>query len=265
MSHSSEYPTPHPSQPQPGGPYYQQPSPKKETNILGLISLIAGVLGFIFACIPGILIVGWVLLPIAFILGIISLFLHGKSKWMGLVGLILSVVGTIVGVCVFIFVVGSAINDAGNISAGDPTPESSTSSSKSKAQDSPHFGQKYTWDNGLAITVGEPTGFTPSETAYLDDSHGEVPRKFTVTIHNGTDKPVDASMISMQVQSGGRQAGFASDSEQNVTGGGQGKIQPGKDLTYDIGFTVMDPNSISMDVSSYDDETFDSYEVTFLS
>jgi hypothetical protein len=70
------------------------------------------VLGFIFSCIPGALIVGWVLLPIAFILAIVSLFLKDKAKWMGITALIVSIVGTIVGFVVFFAVVGSSFENA---------------------------------------------------------------------------------------------------------------------------------------------------------
>ncbi len=85
---------------------------KKQNNVLALVAMIVGVIGFIFACVPGALIVGWVLLPIAFILGIVSLFLKGNRKWMGIVAIALSVVGTIVGVAVFFAVVSSAVDEA---------------------------------------------------------------------------------------------------------------------------------------------------------
>ncbi|WP_307480963.1 hypothetical protein [Pseudarthrobacter sulfonivorans] len=81
-------------------------------NILGLIALITAALGFIFACMPGALIVGWILLPIAFVLAIVSLFLKDKPKGMGITALILSIVGTIVGFVVFFAVVGSAADNA---------------------------------------------------------------------------------------------------------------------------------------------------------
>lgn len=92
---------------------------KKPLNVLGLVALIAAALGFLFACIPGALILGWILLPISFILAIVSLFLKGKAKWMGLTALIVSVVGTIVGIIVFVSVVATSFDDAfGN---GDTT------------------------------------------------------------------------------------------------------------------------------------------------
>ena len=90
----------------------QPPQAKKQLNVVGLIALIAGVLGFIFACIPGALIVGWILLPVAFVLGLVSLFLKDKGKGMGITALILAVVGTIVGFVVFFAVVASSVDSA---------------------------------------------------------------------------------------------------------------------------------------------------------
>jgi hypothetical protein len=85
---------------------------KKQRNVVGLIALIAGVLGFIFACIPGALIIGWILLPIAFVLAIVSLFFKDKAKGMGITALILSIVGTIVGFTVFFAVVATSVDNA---------------------------------------------------------------------------------------------------------------------------------------------------------
>lgn len=88
------------------------PPAKKPRNVVGLIALIVAVVGTVFACIPGALIVGWILLPIAFILGIVSLFLPRKARAMGIIGIVLSIVGTIIGFGVFFAVVSSAVDDA---------------------------------------------------------------------------------------------------------------------------------------------------------
>lgn len=89
------------------------PAPeKKPRNILGIVALAVSIVGFVFACIPGSLIVGWILLPIGFILGIIALFQKDKPKWQGLTAIIVSIVGTIVGVIVFLAVAATAFDDA---------------------------------------------------------------------------------------------------------------------------------------------------------
>lgn len=253
--------------------YANGPRPPKSRNVLGVVALVAAVVGFVFACIPGALIVGWILLPIAFILGIVSLFLTGKGKWPGLTAIIVSIVGTVIGFVVFIGVVGSSIDDAihdndGKASNADSSSSSadSSASTSDRKKDNPHFGQKYEWDSGISVTVSEPEQFQPSETAALGqgvDQNSPNVRKFTVTLHNGTDRPIDAGAANEIALSGGKQADLIIDPENEITGGGTGKVQPGNDLTYAIGYTLADPNDLSMDISIYDD-SYENYEVTYV-
>lgn len=84
-------------------------------NVLGLVAMIVAIVGFVFACIPGALIIGWILLPVGFILGLVAVFLKG-TKWQAITAIIVSVVGTIVGVVVFFGVVANSFNDAFNSS-----------------------------------------------------------------------------------------------------------------------------------------------------
>lgn len=105
-----------------------QQAASKEKNIPGLIALILGIIGFIFACIPGALIIGWILLPIAFILGVVGLVLSGKAKGTSIAAIITSVVGVVVGVTVFLVVVQGAFEDAFSESNLAPSSESEVSS-----------------------------------------------------------------------------------------------------------------------------------------
>lgn len=100
----------------PGMPPMQPvpPRPAKQRNVLGIIALVCAVVGFVFSCIPGALIVGWVLLPIAFVLGLVGLFLSGKTKGTSIAAVIISIVGTVVAAAVFAFVVADAFDDAFN-------------------------------------------------------------------------------------------------------------------------------------------------------
>ena len=127
---SHQTPQPFPAHYDQGASTQTPPPPqtkaKKQSNVVGLIALITAVLGFIFACIPGALIVGWILLPIAFVLGLVSLFLKDKSKWMGITAVILSIVGTIVGVVVFLTVVTTSFDeafDSGNTTVVEPSDD----------------------------------------------------------------------------------------------------------------------------------------------
>ena len=100
----------------PGMPPMQPvpPRPVKQRNVLGIIALVCAITGFVFSCIPGALIVGWVLLPIAFVLGLVGLFLSGKTKGTSIAAVIISIVGTVVAAAVFAFVVADAFDDAFN-------------------------------------------------------------------------------------------------------------------------------------------------------
>src|SRR3954453_16202181 len=107
--------------PQGWDPAARPQSPPQQRNAVGLIALITGIVGFIFACIPGALIIGWVLLPIAFILGIVGVVLSGKTKGTSIAAIIVSVVGVVVGVVVFFGVVATSFRDAfddSHLSAG---------------------------------------------------------------------------------------------------------------------------------------------------
>lgn len=95
-------------------PVQPQAQPPKERNIIGIIALVAAIVGAVFALIPGAMILGWILLPIAFILSIVSLFMKNQKRGQGIAALIISIIGTIIGMIVFIGVVGSAVDEAFN-------------------------------------------------------------------------------------------------------------------------------------------------------
>lgn len=130
-------------------------APKKKLNTLALVALIVAVIGFIFACVPGALIVGWILLPIAFVLSIVSLFLKGDKKWFGIIALVLSIVGTIVGFVVFFAGLASAVDDA--FSSGD------TSVTQPAEEAAPAEGEEAPAETGAAEGTREnpyPLGST---------------------------------------------------------------------------------------------------------
>jgi len=146
-------------------------APVKGKNTLGLIALVVAIVGFVFACVPGALIVGWVLLPIAFILGIVGMFQAGKTKQTSIAAIIISIVGTVVGVSVFAFVVSDSFKDAfgssdlkpsspvaatGGGGKTDPSSEKSSSTDELGTRQNPMpIGQTVT-SKDWEITLGVP-------------------------------------------------------------------------------------------------------------
>lgn len=257
------------------GPYgaAEQPNGKKPKNVVGLVALGLGILGFILACIPGIMILGWLLLFAAFVTGIVGLFQKNKEKVSSIVAIVLSVIGSIVSAVVLIVFVGNTL-------ANDPelqqsleelestlaTPsavasiDSGSSSSESAVEDSSgsasslegvlKFGDTAEFEDGLRLTVSEPrTDYVPSEyAARLDESLTNYVA-FTVTIENGTSEPFEP-LFYAEGNSGGKAIDQIFDSEQNIGSAPSGRILPGESVTFDIAFGVADPASITLDVSA---------------
>lgn len=90
----------------PGGGYGApppQPEPPKKSSIVGIIATVFAVLGTIIACVPGIYVVGWIMLVAGFITAIVALFLSNQSKFWGVAALLISVVGSFIASIVFLF------------------------------------------------------------------------------------------------------------------------------------------------------------------
>ena len=111
---------PTPPLPPAGAPHVTPavPPDAPKRNGVGLVAVLTSAVGFIFACIPGALVVGWILLPVGFILGIVAVTRKGQKKGTGVAAIIVSVVGTIVGVIVFVGVAAGAFSDALDEGAG---------------------------------------------------------------------------------------------------------------------------------------------------
>lgn len=117
-----------------------------QRSTLGLIALITAIVGTVFACIPGALIVGWVLLPVAFILAVASLVQKGKKRGTGITALVLSIVGTIIGVVVFFTVVVGAVDEAFN--------EGTTGSAPAGEEDGPAAAEETGTDDDGGTEAG---------------------------------------------------------------------------------------------------------------
>nr|WP_155048226.1 hypothetical protein [Microbacterium sp. ZXX196] len=169
----------------PAAPAPAPQAPKRARNVLGLIALIAAALGFIFACIPGAVIVGWILLPISFILGIVAVFLRGKSKWEAITAICLSIVGTIVGVIVFVVAMANIVSDSfdesfseGDTVVTDPSTDGSESES-SESEDAESTPAEGSRENPLPFDATfendswafEFTSFTPDANQIVVDGN----------------------------------------------------------------------------------------------
>lgn len=132
----------------------------KTRNTVGLIALITAIVGAVFAMIPGALMIGWILLPIAFILSIISLFMKNQKRGQGIAALIISIVGTVIGFVVFFAVVASSVDEAFSEELEVASPAEGNGGEESlisedepaePAEDAEATGEEGTRDNPLPL------------------------------------------------------------------------------------------------------------------
>ena len=139
--------------------------------------------------------------------------------------------------------------------AASESADSGEASAQAEAADEGglRLGDTHTWSDGLAITISEGEEYTPSEYAVGAEEEG-TPMRFTVTLKNGTDKPVEAMMLALQASSGSQTNEAIYDSQQGVEPPTVA-VQPGKELTWDVAFIVTEPSDLVLDVSTMHDFT----------
>lgn len=166
------------------------------------------------------------------------------------------VAGVVVALLLFVSCV-AAISSTGttsNPTAGNnrPSPQMSSSETPSAVTTAPapainpSFGETYTYENGLQVTIGAPVPFTPSETAAGDEDFTKFVR-FTVVLVNDTVENYDARLIT-SVQSTNIEGDEVFDSAQCLDGPPSTVVLPGREAQFDIGYGVADPADIVMEV-----------------
>lgn len=249
-----------------------RPAEPSRLNVLGIVALVVAVVGFIFACIPVVQVVGWVLLPIALVLSIVALFLKGR-KWPAITALVVSILGLIVGAVVaatvafFGVVVDSGviqdeIREGLEEEFGTPVPNESATpdeSDEGAVAEGLAFGDTMEWDDGVTMTVSEPESFTPSELAEGSDQAEDL--VFTLTIVNDSAECVQPIVVST-LESDGTEATRIID--VGAEGGQVGippitPICPGERVRWQEAWSVADPASLTMETGpsfAYDSVVF---------
>lgn len=87
------------------------PPPVTQRNMLGLIALAVSIIGFVLACIPASLSVGWMVLGIAFLLGIVGTLKSDQTKNTSIAAIVISILGVIVSAAIVLFAVSGLFVD----------------------------------------------------------------------------------------------------------------------------------------------------------
>ena len=119
----------------------------------------------------------------------------------------------------------------------------------------PKFGETFTYEDGLVVTVGAPQPFTPSEYAFVGEPAPPAFVAFDVTIVNGTQQNFDPVSFYVTMQSANVEEEQIFDSENGIEGSPSTPILPGREAVFKIAFGATNPNDLVMQVSpSFDHE-----------
>lgn len=134
------------------------PTPPRRVSVLGLIGLIAAVVGVVLACIPPIAVAGWIVLALALVVSVVSLFLRG-SKWPGITGIGVTALGAVLAFVVSLVSLGiGSIVEAGTGSS-TPSPRPSADAGPTSEDD----GSAETGDDPADIEGAEMVAFADLE------------------------------------------------------------------------------------------------------
>lgn len=189
----------------------------RSKNPLGIVALVIAIVGAVFACVPGALIVGWMLLPTAFVLGLVAVALPHRSRGAAIASIIVAVVGTVVGFVVFLVVVGSAFSNA--TSGG---VEGFSGGGSSAASEAPANG-------GSQKSAAVPDGFKDTGKGvalrFLDDpSCGQYTRCSQVEVFALRDCPNSVYVEANMLDSSGRNVGLTNDILGSLKKGATGVV-----------------------------------------
>ncbi|NUT52961.1 MAG: hypothetical protein HOV94_37590 [Saccharothrix sp.] len=228
---------------------YPQPHPQQviaEPTRFGALAWTALVLGIVGGVGSPIIIFNnltAITAGVGIVLGIIALF--GTRKILAVIGVVLCVLAVVFTVMVQKATV-EKLDEIVNGSAGqgqvsgDADVAAPVEQQSDAARGTPTWGQRYTWDSGLAVEVSAPTPCVPGE--FAAPSGIARAAKVTVTVTNGTDKPFDAAVLSFgsDAQFDGRKADTVFDSNGPCGAGGlaNATVLPGKTYAYDVAFAV---------------------------
>lgn len=104
------------------------------------------------------------------------------------------------------------------------------------------YGTAVEWDDGTSVIISEPESFLIASESVAERYPGETVHAI-VKVHNGTDEPLDLSLVSISATSGGKGAKRI---DSRAMGQPTDEIAPGEDLTFDVGFEVQDPEQVTI-------------------
>jgi hypothetical protein len=244
---------PAPMAPAPMAPATMAPAttaPVAPRNGLGIAGLVLGLCGLVVGLIP-LFGMGAILLGVVgLVLGLVGVTrarrgaaTNTRTAVTGVVACVLAVALGITGMVIVANAVTQLGQDLSQVGAG-----TAPASAAAPATSAVGFGQTFTYADGLAVTVEQPTAFRASSTAAGDTN----PHAFSTTVRvtNNTGAAFDPTLLTVSMTTGGAPASAIVDTARGVDGfAPQNQLQPGRSMTYEVAFsTTADSGEAQVDV-----------------
>jgi hypothetical protein len=211
-----------------------QPAAPAARNGLGLAAAIVAPIGILFGLVPltGFIAVICALVAIPLALVARSRVRRGRATngKTAMTGLLLGAGALALGVWGITIVFGAVDQLAEDLSG--PTPIAAGAAAPTVAA----FGQRVTFDDGLAVEVTTPQPYKPSR--YAAGHDGDRAVTFDITVVNGSDEPYDAVMTMVNATHGGRQVSRIYDSANGGSENPAGTVLPGKSTTFTVALSL---------------------------
>ncbi|HEX7301581.1 hypothetical protein [Lentzea sp.] len=226
------YPTQY-VQPQPGA---VPPKPAK-FGALAWAAVILGIVGVVCSWLVILNILTSIAAFVGIVLGVIALF--GTRKVLAAIGVVLCVLA----ITFSVLASGAAVKEIDK--ALDTTTNqgqvgvAGETAKQDAAAETPTWGKRYTWANGLAVDVATPVECTPGQFSAPSDIARAV--KFKVTVTNGTNAAFETALMSIadDAQFNGQKAPRIFDSSGGCDSTfDSATVLPGKTYTYEVAYSV---------------------------
>jgi len=174
---------------------------------------------------------------VGIVLGVIALF--GTRKVLAVVGVVLCVLAIVLTVVAQ----QAAVKELDKILNGDVNQGQVGAPGETAKQDaiaeSPTWGKRYSWANGLSVDVAAPVACTPGQYAAPANIARAV--KFEITITNGTSAAFETALMSVgtDAQFNGQKADMVFDSSGGCDSTfDSATVLPGKTYTFHVAYAV---------------------------
>ncbi|WP_063792416.1 DUF4190 domain-containing protein [Streptomyces atriruber] len=261
-----------PGSPTPPPQWGQRPPPPPQPlrNGLGVASLVLGIIGVLCGLIPLLFWAAGILAVLALVFGSIGIGRARKGRadnrgmaiWgtsLGAVAAVLAVIGLAITVSVVNDTVDELHSTGGKKESSAAADETAGRRAES-GSDALRFGEAFTYDDGVKVTVSRPAPYQPGPYA-VGHAQGKMALTVRITVVNGSDQPVDLDLTTVTFKDADGAAAekvFDGDLPRELAG----RLQPGKQsvATYAVSLPADAARTLEVQVEPgvlrYDSESW---------